>query len=520
MKEKKTGAAVPDQSAGSVSESDTRRAAGTRGRKKKPEAQEENVIRINTDIDPELNPNDPKFNPQKYREYLSSLDLSEVEARLNKAVQSVSKAAETATNELISSGLMKKALSETVINNLQEILQISQWAAATAQAAQQSLLPRLKTLFDTDTAEKLAAFIEGLQGVEARIAALEPFLEKELPAIQNTPGFEDITLDDLKSFVGLDGETIPEDIEGEPVPAPIRAALERAIAAAKRAEVPAATARRADIIEYPIDKPNNKIWNILQDTTGRQLKLAINTAKNGSDKRINVFYSIDFDELEKDGIKITKKLMPFDKRVYIAISALYNAGNAYITLTQIYYAMGNTGKPSANQLEKINESVNKMRGANIVIDNIQETEQYNYLRFNYKGYLLPAEITTATINGQLSESAIRILREPPMMTFAKQRKQITTITVKVLQSPISKTDANLLIDDYLIERISRAKRSGQSCKILYETIYENTQITTTKQKQRAPEKIKTYLEHYKACGLIADYRLSKDGIKIDFPAGQ
>ena len=287
----------------------------------------------------------------------------------------------------------------------------------------------------------------------------------------------------------------------------------------RRAELPAATAKKADIVEYPMDKPNSKIWSLLQETTGRQLKLAINTAKNGSDKRLNVYYSIDFDELEKNGIKVTKKLLPFDKRVYIAVAALYNAGNNYITLTQIFYAMGNTGKPSKNQLEKISESVTKMQGANIFIDNIQESEAYNYLRFHYKGYLLPIEITTATINGQLAESAIRILREPPMMTFAKQRKQITTITVKVLQSPISKTDANLLIDDYLIERIGRAKRGGQSCKILYDTLYENTQIITTKQRQRAPEKIKTYLEHYKSCGLIEDFQMLNDGIKIEFAPG-
>ncbi len=525
MEEKKTGApsppaaAVPDQSAGSVSESDTGSAKRAIRRKKKQEAQEVNTIVVNTNVDPELNPNDPQFNPQKYREYLSSLDLKEVRQRLNSAVKTVADAAAAATTEIAQSGSVQRALPELVINNLQEILQISQWAQEAAQAAQAAILPQIKTLFDVDTAEKLTEFIAGLQGVEARIAALEPFLEKELPAIREQPGLEDITLDDLKSFIGMDGETIPDDIDGEPIPAAIRAALERAIAAARRAELPAATAKKADIVEYPMDKPNSKIWSMLQETTGRQLKLAINTAKTGSDKRLNVYYSIDFDELEKNGIKVTKKLLPFDKRVYIAVAALYNAGNSYITLTQIYYAMGNTGKPSKNQLEKISESVTKMQGANIFIDNIQESEAYNYLRFHYKGYLLPIEITTATINGQLAESAIRILREPPMMTFAKQRKQITTITVKVLQSPISKTDANLLIDDYLIERIGRAKRSGQGCKILYDTLYENAQITSKMQRARAPEKIKTYLEHYKSCGLIADYKMLNDGIKIDFPPG-
>ena len=387
----------------------------------------------------------------------------------------------------------------------------------TAQAAQQILLPQLRTLFDKNTAEKITDFLEGLQAVEARIAALEPFLEKELPAIHKAPGLEDITIEDLKSYIGFDGEPITEEPDGQPIPAAIRAALERAVEAAKRKQPAVVTARRADIVEYPLDKVNREIWSLLQEQpTGRQLKLGLDIAKEGSDKKINIYYAIDFDKLEKDGIKITKKLLPFDKRVYIAIAALYNAGNNYITLTQIYYAMGNTGKPSKNQLEKINDSVTKMKGADVFLDNIRETESYNYLRFKYQGYLLPAEIVTATINGQLSESAIHLFREPPIVSFAKQRKQITTITVKVLQSPISKTDANLLIDDYLIERIAQAKSGRQPKKILYDTLYEYAQITTPKQKQRAPDKIKTYLEHYKACGLIAAYKMKEDGITIEF----
>ena len=518
MKKKTPGAAVPDQSPGSVSESDTIDATS---HNRTQDAQEVNTITVNTNVDPELNPRSPQFNPAKYREALSRLDLPAIEARLTAAVKNIAAASEAATAQLTESGIIQKALPEMVIKNLEEILQITRWADATAQAAQKTILSQIKsTLFDEDTAEKLATFIEGLKGTEARIAALESILEKELPAIREQPGLEDTTLEYMLGCLSMDGETIAADTpDGKPIPAAIRAALERAIEAARRAALPSAIAKKADIVEYPMDKPNSKIWSMLQETTGRQLKLAINTAKTGSDKRLNVYYSIDFDELEKNGIKVTKKLLPFDKRVYIAVAALYNAGNTYITLTQIYYAMGNTGKPSRGQLEKISESITKMQGANIFIDNIQESEAYNYLRFHYKGYLLPIEITTATINGQLAESAIRILREPPMMTFAKQRKQITTITVKVLQSPISKTDANLLIDDYLIERIGRAKRGGTGCKILYDTLYENAQITTPKQRQRAPEKIKTYLEHYKSCGMIENYQLLTDGIKIDFAPG-
>ena len=214
-----------------------------------------------------------------------------------------------------------------------------------------------------------------------------------------------------------------------------------------------------------------------------------------------------------EGVKITKKLTNFDKRVYIAVAALWNAGNKVITLTQIHYAMGNTKRPAAYQLEKINEAVSKMTTAKLFLDNALEVEKlkYNYGKFKYDGALLPMERMTATIKGQLSDAAIHIFREPPLMTFARERNQITTFDVKLLQSPVSKTDGNLAIEDYLLERIAGAKQAASKGKkvvintILYETLFQKVGITDRKQKSRAIEKIKTYLDYYKSNGYIKSY---------------
>lgn len=89
---------------------------------------------------------------------------------------------------------------------------------------------------------------------------------------------------------------------------------------------------------------------------------------------------------------------------------------------------------------------------------------------------------------------------------------------KLLQSPISKTDSNLQLEDYLIDRISKGKnkKSNMSKKILIDTLCKNINITDKKQKQRLPEKLKRYLEHYKKCGFIKNYHLSKDSITFDY----
>ena len=500
---------------GSVSDSDT---GANQKNNTIPDTQEaQKTISFDTAADPELNPSSPEFNAARYREYLSTLDLSELEHRLQRAVTRANDSAAAAALEINTGKIIPQAISDAAAESLAEIKAISEWAN---QTATQSLIPLLRRLFDAkDTLNSFSwkTFTEALQENVARRKALEPYLEKELPKLRKNAGMEEITSEELLAYISLDGRTITEPEDGTEIPEPILKAIVRAIAAAERASLPAASATRAEIIEYPLDKVNSNIWSLLQDTPpDGQLQLGLNMAKTGSKTPVPVYLSIDFSHLEEEGLHIAKKLTPFDKRVYVAVSALYNAKVNPITLTQIHYAMGNIERPARSHLMKIQNSIKKMKLTEVWINNIKEAEVYNYEQFPWDGTLLPCEKITAVANGKITDAAILLYREPPVISFAKERKQITTITVKVLQSPISKTDSNLLMDDYLIERICRAKRNGQSCKILYETLYEHAQITTYKQKARAPEKIKTYLDHYKACGMIAAYKMGKDGIQIEF----
>lgn len=325
-----------------------------------------------------------------------------------------------------------------------------------------------------------------------------------------------LTFFDLLDLVCAD-KTLSEYIDADAIQAIMNKSEGAAHAAPSIAtslfKIPTATAIRAESLEYPLDKVNSQIWSLLEKDTGGQI--AIKAEKVGSKKELNIYYAIDFDEIGQE-ITITRRLTPFDKRVYIAISALFNAGNKTITLTQIYYAMGYTGRPGASDLERINAAITKMTSAKVYVNNEQEASAYKYQQFIYDGPLLPLERGTAIVNGQLAEAAIHIFREPPVITFAKQRKQITTIGVDLLQSPISKTDKNLLIDDYLIERISRAKNGKQPRRILLKTLYERVGVTSSKQKQRMPDKIKRYLSHYQKCGMIETFSIDHEGISFSF----
>ena len=276
--------------------------------------------------------------------------------------------------------------------------------------------------------------------------------------------------------------------------------------------LPAIFSRKVTTIEFPLDKLNSNIWK--QPTGQLEGQIALNFEMGKKGENAIVFYSIDFEALERD-VQISKRLEPYDKLVYMAVSALFNSGCDIVSLSQVYASMGYEGRPSATDLTKMNNAITKMMKAHIVIDNMRESKAHKSVQYTkYDASLLPCERISGFVNGQLTEGLIHIFREPPVMSFAKERRQITTIKPALLQSPISKTSENIQIEDYLINRISKMKNGTGEKKILLTTLYENVGITTTKQKQRAPEKIRKVLDFYKKNDFIKGYSMDKISLLI------
>lgn len=289
---------------------------------------------------------------------------------------------------------------------------------------------------------------------------------------------------------------------------------------AARLDAPSVAIEPIKSADFPLDKVNATVWKLLEETKEGQLAFNIgveNETDKQAGKEINIIYGIEFGELEElGGVKITRKLEPYDKRVYIAVGSVFNTGQSYISYQQIYNAMRYEGRAGTSDLKKIHASLSKMLGAKIYVDNLEETTaNYNYKHFVYDGSLLPMERVSALVGGQMAESVIHIFREPPLMTLARERRQITKVERKVLASPLSMTNANIQLEDYLIERISHMKNGKARLKMLFETIYKNAGITTTKQKQRAWAKIEKLLNHYVECGFISGYAKESDGVRID-----
>ena len=393
----------------------------------------------------------------------------------------------------------------------------------------------------SDTFQMIRELAEGMQAFieqqEKRLAAL-PEPKKNLVPFLLDEAAEDPDIADSYSLEDLLEMAVDDD--GNPVDGPFKEIVERAkhrqakffetqalIAEVDQLaeELPRIISNPAELLAYPLDKPNSVIWNLLAeaDPSG-QIAVNIETTSPKDKKKHKealIFYAINFDDISP-GLTFTKQLTTYDKRVYTAAAALFNEGNDIFSLAQLHHMMGNSGRPSAKQIQRMNDSLTKMGAARIYIDNRNEIRvNKGYKHFRYDASLLPFERVSAYINNTLTDTAIHLFREPPMITFAKERDQITTVPRKLLESPISKTDANLTLEDYLIERIAHMKNPNSTAphKILFTTVFEHCHINGKKDKdrkerERTPEKIRKYLDHYKSCGWIAGYSQGADGVTI------
>lgn len=119
--------------------------------------------------------------------------------------------------------------------------------------------------------------------------------------------------------------------------------------------------------------------------------------------------------------------------------------------------------------------------------------------------------------------------EPALLLFARQRGQVTIVPRAILESPLNKTEENLAIEDYIIRRIQRHRRDSakgkgkgsrsaganrQPLRILFATIYEHSNVTEKKQKQRAKQRILQLMEHYVKTDFIYEYEDDRDGLTI------
>lgn len=277
---------------------------------------------------------------------------------------------------------------------------------------------------------------------------------------------------------------------------------------------PQIIAKKLQEISYPLDKVSSNVWDI---PIGKKTKLkAERDIDSLHGKKANIYVILNFEDMKGTGVTISRPLTSYDKRVFIAASNLKVQGHNTVTAAQIYEAMGNKGRPSAAQRQKIMKSIEAMSVCRVSLDNTEEAQLYTkYEKVKRQFNLLSTVIDEAYTKGLVVKDAITITEIPRLFIFAKNRGQIATTPIKLLESPISQTEDNLTLEDYLLRRILKIKNTtNQSPTILLDTVYKNCNINTSKKRSRAIEKIERLLSHWKKEAFIKSYNIMPEKIEV------
>ena len=143
----------------------------------------------------------------------------------------------------------------------------------------------------------------------------------------------------------------------------------------------------------------------------------------------------------------------------------------------------------------------------------------------YTGPMIPAErVEIMMLNGNETRDCIHLFRTPPLYDYARDKNQIGTIDIKMLDTPLSNTKENIELKGYLLKRIASIKnaKSNMSDTIRYDTLYEYLRIDNSisdkdllrHKYMEIRNKVKKLLDFWIKMGFISSYKEEKEGKSI------
>ena len=315
----------------------------------------------------------------------------------------------------------------------------------------------------------------------------------------------------------------------------------------------------ADITNYGImnDQATARLIQdagIFQTNPDGQMQLlwSVNQAPQGREE-VPVYMALTY---EGNDFKVTKKLSAYDKWVYEAVGTRYYYWNLehpqqplYITPQEIWRTMNGKSsrdgkaKPSAKQIQRICNSLDKMRFTRFNMDISAEIAAFNLAIDDERitggrieTYVLNSSKVEFTTDKGNTVQGYRIGEEPILYTYnrAKNKKHILYVPYEMLDTSQFTSDSENVTEfkGYLLQQIQlmkNAEKGGKRFKrsniILLETIYTATGIQPPEERiegkdykndtirqrevrrfrQADRQKIEGLLDAWKAKGWIKGY---------------
>lgn len=222
-----------------------------------------------------------------------------------------------------------------------------------------------------------------------------------------------------------------------------------------------------------------------------------------------------------EGYDNTDPLDLFDYSVLSVCISNFAAGNQCITPAIIYRGLtgkvtkGSNIRPSKDQLVEILNSITKLMGTIIDIDESEPNAAFKYCKGRNpvtRSAILPCKYTTTTVNGQDANTVISFDRESPFMIIARDRKQLLTYDTALLDVPeMQNTKMNIMLKNYAMIRVSEIKLHKMTPTLTFADVFKKCRIenASRKVKMDARNTLIKFFEHLKAKEIIKTFELTK-----------
>lgn len=240
--------------------------------------------------------------------------------------------------------------------------------------------------------------------------------------------------------------------------------------------------------------------------------LEIEKSKGRSKKQIFTKVSFSYEGFD---IQTKKDFSLFDQEVLDAVVSLYLADNEFISPAMVYRTM--TGKTNSEyihpgKLKEIEESIDKCMFSRLSIDASEAASVFGYGQSIYSGNLLVAEKAQVKMGGHYIV-AYKIINEPLLYRYAKACKQIAAVDLYLLDTPVVKTNDNIILQGYLLRKIEHIKKDPTNNNIYYEDIYKT--LLVNKESRTQVKRVRDYcneiLNYWKEKKYIHDYEIIMKG---------
>ncbi|MDY6232409.1 hypothetical protein [Peptostreptococcus porci] len=182
----------------------------------------------------------------------------------------------------------------------------------------------------------------------------------------------------------------------------------------------------------------------------------------------------------------------FDLLILRAIFSFYDNNIFAISYKNLsrYISFSDSYIITNNLLKKVKSSVRKLLNTNVLIrDNL-----YNHIYVEKLIYAID------------NEYGFVVFQEIPIYSFSIEHNLYTKLNYKFFDCPVSMTDLNIAIREYLIYQLVNI---GEGNDIFFEDFYSNIKITDTQMKKKSREVIIRILEYWKNNNLIYNYSINK-----------